>query len=111
MDKLERYGFVVDENKSRFDIKFDNAFNGKNLSKIHIDLYTDKPYMLLSRVREKNISVSLENGRIILKCNDDTVIMNVPIENVCKYAMKKSKKYYQFILAIHGIWYKILVVM
>lgn len=109
MDRLERYGFVIDEDKSKFDTKFDSAFNGKKLSKIHIDLYTDKPYMLLSRVREKNINVSLENGRIILKCKDDTVIMNVPIDNICKYAMKKCQKCYQFILAIHGVWYKILV--
>lgn len=110
MNRLERYGFVIDDNKSKFNEKFDSAFNGKKLNKIHIDLYTDKPYMLLSRAREENIKVSLKDGRIFLQCKDGTVIMDVLIDSVCKYAMKKNKRYYQFILAIHGIWYKIVVV-
>lgn len=110
MNRLEQHGFVIDDNKSKFNEKFDSTFNGKKLNKIHIDLYTDKPYMLLSRAREENIKASLKDGRIILKCKDDTVIMNVPIDSVCKYAMKKCQRYYQFILAIHGVWYKILVV-
>lgn len=107
MNRLERHGFVVDNDKS----KFNNVFNGKKFSRIHIDLYSDKPYMLLSRVREMNTSVFFENGRIILKAKDGTVLVNVLFDSICEYAMKKGTEYYQFILAIQGIWYKILVVM
>ena len=65
--------------------------------------------MLLSMLREKSTKVSLKNGRIFLQCKDGTAIMDVLIDNVCKYAMRKNKRYYQFILAIHGIWYKIVI--
>ena len=107
MNKLKEYGFVVGNDKSNFS----EAFNGKKFSRIHIDLYSDKPYMLLSRVRELNTSVSLENGRVILKAKDGTVLVNVLLDSIREYAMRKGTRYYQFIVAIQGIWYKILVVL
>ena len=107
MNKLEEYGFVVNNDKSNLD----NAFNGKKLNRIHIDLYSDKPYMLLSRIREMNAKINFEDGRIILKDKDGTVLVNVLLDSICEYAMRKGSRYYQFILSIKGIWYKVLIVL
>ena len=47
--------------------------------------------MLLSMLREKGAKISLKDGRIFLQCKDSIVIMDVPIDSVCKYVMKKTK--------------------
>lgn len=107
MNKLKEYGFMINDDKSNFD----NAFNGKKFSRIHIDLYSDRPYMLLSRIREMNTKVSFEDGRIILKDKYGTVLVNVLLDSIREYAMRKGSRYYQFILTVKGIWYKILIVL
>ena len=77
MDRLGKYGFVADENKNKLGCIFDSEM----LSKVHIDLYTSNPYMLLSRIVEKNVDSIVENGRLILKKNDQ-VLINILIEHI-----------------------------
>lgn len=38
-------------------------------------------------------------------------LVDVLFDSIREYAMKKRKEYYQFILTIQNIWYKILVVL
>lgn len=40
------------------------------LSEIHMDIYIENPYMLLSRLAEKKVSGSIKDGRIIFYKND-----------------------------------------
>ena len=69
MDKnqvCEAYGFIKDEDKKIFD----KIFNGNKISEINIDTYIDEPFMLFSRIKEKNVITKNVDGRIIFSKSD-----------------------------------------
>ena len=107
MDELKVFGYVVSTDKTGFD----EVFDGRSFKEIHIDMYTYNPYQLFSRVIDNNISMLHEDNRIVLKRKDGMVLVDVLYDNIYEYAMKKCKEYYQFVLTIQNIWYKILVVL
>lgn len=107
MDKLRKYGFEISTDKSTFD----EVFAGKQFNEIHIDTYSNKPYMLYSRMIQSNIRIALEDGRIKLKGKDGTVFVDVLFDNIYEYAVKKCSDAYQYVLSVCGIWYKILIVL
>lgn len=64
------------------------------LSEIHMDIYIENPYMLLSRLAEKKVSGSIEDGRIIFYKNDrkHTFLFNVlqmKLQSVCSRNIAK----------------------
>lgn len=107
MNKLIEYGFTVSTDTSTFN----DTFAGKKFSKIHVDTYNNKPYMLFSRIRESNIKIALEDGRILLRSRDNTVLVDVPLDGICEFAVKKCEKYYQYVVSICNVWYKVIVIL
>lgn len=107
MNELEKYGFEIKTDKSTFN----NTFSGKKFNEIHIDTYLNKPYMLFSRIIENNVRISLEDNRIILRDNNNTILVNVPIGEIYEYAVKKCSDVYQYVVHVCGICYKILIVL
>lgn len=107
MEELVEYGFKIDTDKSGFD----TAFNGKSFKEIHIDTYINEPYQLFSRVIGNNVKIFHEDGRIVLRRKDGLVLIDVLFDSIYEYAMKKCKEYYQFVLSIHDMWYKVLVIL
>lgn len=107
MDKLTRYGYTISTDTSTFN----DTFAGKKFSKIHVDTYLNKPYALFSRIRESNIRVAFENGRILLRGKDNTVLVDVPLDSIYEYAVKKTKECYQYVVPVMGVWYNVVVVL
>lgn len=107
MNGLKDFGYKVATDKSNFD----NVFNGKSFKEIHIDTYANEPYQLFSRVIGSNIKIVHKDGRIVLTRKDGMVLADVLYDGIYKYAMKKREEYYQFVLTIQNIWYKILIVL
>jgi hypothetical protein len=89
------------------------------LKEIHIDVYPEnpliassEPFMLLLRTIEKNIVVSNNWNRLILKKNDDkfeNYFMNVLFSEIKECHYKKINDYFEFILNIQNIYYRIIV--
>ena len=105
MNKLEKYGFVYDENKSEFY----RIFNNSVFKKVHIDTYIESPYILLSRMIYKNAKSSIEDKRFTL-IKDDCVLVNVIIGNIDNCMVKKHNDYlYEFVFKIHNVCYKSVV--
>lgn len=83
-------------------------------SQIHIDVYIENPYMLLSRTSEKNISIKTEDDRIIIFKNDryHTFIFNVLQSEIMECMFKKyNDSQYEFIFRVQNINYKILIII
>ena len=84
------------------------------LTEIHMDVYIENPYMLLSRISEKKISGEIENDRIILFKNDrkHTFLFNVLQSEISKCMFKKySDAQFEFVFQVHNVTYKLLVVI
>lgn len=84
------------------------------LSEIHMDIYIENPYMLLSRLAEKKVSGSIEDDRIIFYKNDrkHTFLFNVLQNEITECMFKKySEAQYEFVFRIHSITYKLLVII
>lgn len=111
---LIKFGFVKDENNLQLKEIFKNNLNFKE---IHIDIYPDNPvslptsFMLLLRTNEKNVIVSNDGARLVLKRNDryNTHFMNIPFSNVSESFLRIFENYYEFILNIRNTYYKITV--
>ena len=89
-----------------------SKFKNKKIKELHIDTYINEPYMLLSRVVDKNISHSLQGDRIVLRKKDDTVIMNIPLDDVENYTTREfADSHYQVLFNIHNVQYKVLAVV
>lgn len=106
MNELEKYGFVADKNK----VELNHVLNNGVFSKVHIDLYISSPYMLLSRIVDKDVESSIENNRTIIKRKDKTVLIDILLECIDECFVKKySDILYSFVFKIHNICYKLLV--
>ena len=88
------------------------------LKEVHMDIYSEhpliissSPFMLLSRVIEKNVIVSNDNNRLILKRNDiyGTYINNVLFEKITECYYKKIRNCFEFILNIQNIYIRFSV--
>ena len=110
MDSFEVYGFKED-----YDLfLFKNIFDNKNIREVHIDTYMNDPYILFSRMVEKNIASLMQDNRLILQRNNGgrLSIMDVPINNIFECMVKMySSTQYQLVFAVENIWYKILVLI
>lgn len=105
----ENYGFVMDNEK----VEFKRIFNNNNFKSLHMDMYSLNPYMLFMRSMEKNLMVTIENNRVIIRKKDryKTHIMDVPIEQIDRCIIKEyNNMQYEIILAIKDVYYKMLIV-
>ena len=108
-----KIGFVKDKNNSQLKEVFKNNIK---LKEIHIDIYPDNPlspstsFMLLSRISEKNAIVSIDN-RFVLKKNDkyQSHFINVPLSEISECYYKSLDEYFEFILKIQNIFYRVTV--
>ena len=108
-----KLSFVKDVNNTQLKRVFKNNIKLKEIS---IDIYPDNPlfpstaFMLLSRLSEKNAIVSV-NDRIVFKKNDTykSHFMNVPLSEVSECYYKSMDEYFEFILKIQNIFYRITV--
>jgi hypothetical protein len=111
MEKFEafckKYGFALDSNK----IHIDRIFNNNNLKTLHVDMYTEEPYMLLLRVEKNNVKSVIENGRLVFRDKRITVadILYDRIENCIMKQYNDSK--YEFIFTVNNVCYKMFVVI
>lgn len=111
---LMKFGFVREKNELRFK---EMATKDNNPKEIHIDVYPENPltssapFALLLRTSESNAKISIDDERIILKRNDaqETYFMNVIISMITDCFSKMSDGYYEVILNIQNIYYKITV--
>ena len=112
---LIRFGFTNDKN----NLKLKKAFkNNLKLKEIHIDVYPENPlvassdsFMLLSRTIEKNVTISNDENRLILKKNDEykTYFMNILFSKVSECYCKVFDNYSEFILNIQNTYFKLTV--
>lgn len=114
---LMQFGLVKDEN----NLNLKAVLKDKSILKeIHIDIYPENPlitsstpFMLLLRVIEKKMLVSNDEDRLILTKVIDkfkTNFMNVPFSEIkeCYYKVV-ADGYFEFILNIQNIYYRITV--
>ena len=111
---LTKFGFAKDEGNLQLkSVLKDNV----RLKEIHIDAYPENPlipsneFSLLLRTTEKNVDVSIDNDRIVLKKNDvcKTHFVNVLMSKITECFSKISENYSEFILNIHNIYYRITI--
>lgn len=111
---LMEFGFVREKNELRFRRMFEKE---NRLREIHIDVYPENPiasptsFMLLLRASESNARISIDDERIILKRNDkqETHFMNVIISKITDCFSKISDDYYEVILNVQNLYYKITI--
>lgn len=111
---LKRIGFAKDENNSKLKEVFKNNLR---LKEVHIDIYPSNPmlsseeFMLLLRTSDNNIMISNDGSRLILKKNDknETHIMNILFSNVLECFFNVEERYYEFVINIQNIYYKITI--
>ena len=111
---LMKFGFVREKNELRFK---EMVAKENKPKKIHIDVYPENPltsstsFALLLRTSEGNARISIDDERIILKRNDtqETYFMNVLISMITDCFSKMSDGYYEVILNIQNIYYRITV--
>ena len=101
-----KYGFVED------DELFSQIFSAAILKKVHIDVCLSRPYMLLSRTTENNVTVSGENDDYIVITKKDkykTVILDLLLDEISDIVVKKGANgEYEMIFTVCGnIKYKI----
>ena len=113
---LIKFGLTKDCNNS----KLKKVFKDKTkLREIHIDIYSENPivtsstpFTLLLRTIEKKVVVSNDNNRLILKKNVDkfeTHFMNVLFSDMAECYYKICDGYFEFILNIQNIYYRIII--
>lgn len=108
IDKYKSCGFACDNNLK--------MLHGTALqsTEIHMDIYVESPYMLLSRISEKKISGKIEDKRIIFHKNDraHTFLFNVLQSEIVNCLFKKySDAQFEFVFQVHNVTYKLLVVI
>lgn len=113
---LIKFGLAKDENNSKLKEIFKNDIK---LKEIHIDTYPENPliaskspFILLLRTIEKNVIVSNNEDRLILKRNDkyETYFINVLFSKISEcYYKKIYDNCFEFIINIQNIYYRITV--
>lgn len=114
---MMKLGFKKDENNNS---KLNEVFKDNiKLKEIHIDVYPSNPltssptpFILLLRTIEKKMLVKNSGTRLVLKRNVDgceTYFMNVLLSEIKECYYKGSDGYYEFILNIQNIYYRITV--
>lgn len=109
---IEKFGFVDDKNSLK-----EVLTNGTKLKEIHIDIYSENPlnpsssFMLLLRTFENNTTILNDGDRIIFKRNDKnkTYFMNLLFSKINECFFKSSENYFEFILNIQNIYYKLTI--
>ena len=113
---MTKLGFTKDEGNTKLNEVFKDNIK---LKEIHIDVYptnplvsSSTPYMLLLRTIEKKMLVKNSGTRLVLKKvvdSYDTYFMNVLFSEIIECCYKGSDGYYEFILNIQNIYYRITV--
>ena len=113
---LMNFGF--EKKDIGFYLDWMSLFNNNiKLKEIHIDVYPENPivspscFTLILRASEKNASIIVDGDRIIFKKDDvyKTHFVNVISSKIIECYSKKSDGYYEFILNIQNIYYKITI--
>ena len=108
MYNLEDYGFIPDDRL----FELGSIFSNYSINEMHIDIYSNDPYILFSRTIEKNVASTLQDDRLVVKQKNGTVIVDVPM---CYIEQCMVKKYHstccQVIFSVLGICYKMLVIL
>lgn len=110
---LMKFGFVKEED---FRLK-EMIKNEIKLKEIYIDTFPENPFIstdsfsLLLRTTEKNVTILIDNNRLVLRRNDSckTYLMNVLISKITECFLKISEEYSEFVLNIHNIYYRITI--
>ena len=113
----ENFGFVKEKNELQIKEMIKNK-NKNKLRKIHIDIYQENPlvssssFSLLLRTSEDNAIISFDNNRLTLRRNDrhSTYFMNVLLSKITECFSKITEEYYEFILKIQNVFYKITII-
>lgn len=108
----EKFGFVKDENSLQKVL-----VDGIKLKEIHIDVYPENPlnysssFMLLLRTSESNATISNNGDRIVFRRNDKnkTHFINLLSSKINECFFKTSENYFEFILNIQNIYYKLTI--
>lgn len=113
---LMKLGFVKDEKNAKLNEIFKDNIK---LKEIYIDIYSTNPlissstpFMLLLRTIEKKIFTKNNGKRLVLKKivnYHDTNIMSILLSEINECYYKEYDIFYEFILNIHNIYYKINV--
>lgn len=116
VETLMKLGFTKDESNSKLAATLTDNIK---LKEIHIDIYPSNPliaspvpYMLLSRTIEKKMLVKNSGNRLVLKKNIDgydTYFMNVLLSEIKECYYKISHGFFEFILNVQNIFYRITV--
>lgn len=110
MIRLEDYGFEAD----KYLYGFNDIFNDSTIKEIHIDVYSNDPYILFSRSINRNVSSIIQDERLMLreKKGNGTVLANIPLDNVDNCMIKRySDMHYQVVFVVHNVYYKMLVII
>lgn len=113
MDKYNffcnKYGFVADNDKT----KIKNIFNNNKFNNLHIEIYSNSPYMLLLRAVESNVLTEVKDGRIIAgtKSNEGiTTVLNILLENIDRCFIKQyDDTRYEIVFSLLGLQYKMFI--
>ena len=112
---LMKFGLTKDSNNSKLKEVFENNIK---LKQIHIDIYPENPlitssapFMLLLRTIEKNVIVSNDEDRLILKSgnNYETYILNILLSKIEECFYKVYDDYSEFIFNIQNIYYRLII--
>ena len=111
---LMKLGFVKEEN----DLRLKEMIKATSkLKEVHIDVYPENPlcstnsFMLLLRTTENNAIISIDGDRLVLKRSDkyETHFMNVLISKITECFSKICDNYYEFVLNVQNVYYKITI--
>lgn len=110
---LMNFGLTKDENNLQLKKVFKDNIK---LKEIHIDIYPEnplftssKPFMLLLRTIENDITVINDDDRLILCNKFETYLMNVLFSEIKECYYKGTNDYFEFILNIQNIYYQITI--
>ena len=113
---LMKLGFTKDENNMKLNEVFKDNIK---LKEIHIDVYSANPlvssltpHMLLLRTIEKKMLVKNSGTRLVLKKvvdSFDTYFMNILFSEIKECYYKGSNGFFEFVLNIQNIYYRITV--
>lgn len=112
----ENFGFIKEDVYLYLD-KIKSLNNSMQLKEVYIDVYQENPlissscFTLILRTFEKNATILVKDGRIIFERNDvcRTHFVNVIASKITECFSKISDNYYEFILNVQNIYYKITI--